>query len=233
MYLYLFLNISSILFPLMFSFHPKLKFYKEWVWFFTTDFFVAGFFILWDILFTSAGVWGFNPNYVSGIYISKLPLEEILFFICIPYASLFTYHSLKIILPDFRLASSFRNKFTFTLILVTFVTGVIFHDKLYTCSSLLVASASLVAGYILLKEKLDHFYLMYAIILLPFLLINGILTGTGIPGEVVWYNNHENLGIRILTIPVEDVFYGMSLLLFTLIMMEQLKKFGKPNVKTP
>ena len=56
---------------------------------------------------------------------------------------------------------------------------------------------------------MGRFYFAYAVLLLPFLVVNGILTGTGLEREVVWYDSAENLGVRILTIPVEDVFYGM------------------------
>ena len=55
---------------------------------------------------------------------------------------------------------------------------------------------------------------------IPFLIVNGLLTS--IP--VVLYNDAENLGIRIYTIPVEDVFYGYALLLGTILIMQQAHK---------
>ena len=80
---------------------------------------------------------------------------------------------------------------------------------------------------------LPHFYLMYVIILIPFFIVNGILTGTGIEGEVVWYNDQENLGVRMLTIPVEDTFYGFALLLLNAFLMEVFsgRKVIQPETK--
>jgi len=64
------------------------------------------------------------------------------------------------------------------------------------------------------------FLIAYGIMLIPFLIVNGFLTS--IP--VVLYNNAENLGIRIYTIPFEDMFYGMLLILMTIVVYENLKQ---------
>ena len=84
----------------------------------------------------------------------------------------------------------------------------------------------LVACDVYRPAAMDHFYLMYSIILIPFFIVNGILTGMWISEEVVWYNDEENLGFRLMIIPVEDVFYGMAMLLMTTIISDKLKAKG-------
>ena len=59
--------------------------------------------------------------------------------------------------------------------------------------------------------------------------MNGILTGTGLEREVVWYDNAENLGLRILTIPVEDVFYGMLMVGLVVSVYEGLIQIRQPG----
>jgi lycopene cyclase domain-containing protein len=56
--------------------------------------------------------------------------------------------------------------------------------------------------------------------LIPFFIVNGVLTGSWIDNQVVWYNDAENLGIRIGTIPVEDSIYAYSMILMNLFFFE-------------
>ena len=88
-YTYLIVDLATIFIPLLFSFHPKIKFYDQWKSYLPALFISAFLFIAWDILYTYLGVWSFNPNYLSGLYLLNLPMEECLFFICIPYACVF------------------------------------------------------------------------------------------------------------------------------------------------
>ena len=80
-YTYLVLDIASVLFPLALSFDKKVAFYKLWKYLFPAMVISGAFFILWDVLFTAQGVWGFNPKYITGINVFNLPIEEVLFFV--------------------------------------------------------------------------------------------------------------------------------------------------------
>lgn len=224
---YLFVNLGAISIPFLFSFHPKLRFDKTWPAFLFGCIITTSFFIIWDIIFTDWGIWGFNPQYLLGIDIVNLPLEEWLFFICIPYACVFTYHCLNILIPKDILGKYASG---ISLGLVTFLIPLAFiHlDKWYTSTTFLLLAAFLLAQIFIFKPQfLGRFYLSYIAILPFFFLTNGILTGSGIEEQVVWYNDLENLGIRMGTIPVEDSMYGLLMLMMNVVLYEHwLKRSG-------
>jgi len=59
---------------------------------------------------------------------------------------------------------------------------------------------------------LGRFFMTFLVISIPFLIFNGILTSL----PVVWYDDAENLGIRIFSIPADDLIYNMGMLLIPL-----------------
>jgi lycopene cyclase domain-containing protein len=219
-WLYLLINFCSVIVPILFSFHPKLNFYKNWKEFFIANAIVAFIFILWDLVFTHIGVWGFNPTYISGIYFLNLPIEEILFFICIPYACVFTYHCLNLFIKT-KWPANAENIFVYSLAAVLLFTGIYFYDKLYTASTFISLAFTLFILKIFLKVNwLGKLLTIYPILLIPFFIVNGMLTGSGLPQPVVWYNNAENMGIRMFTIPFEDIFYGFELIMLNIAFYE-------------
>jgi lycopene cyclase domain-containing protein len=68
------------------------------------------------------------------------------------------------------------------------------------------------------------FYLSYLIILIPFTVVNGVLTGYITPDPIVWYNDAENLGVRFLTIPIEDYIYYFLMYGMSYVIYEKIKK---------
>jgi lycopene cyclase domain-containing protein len=214
--LYLLVNLFTISIPFIFSFHPKIQFYKTWGAFFLASILVGAVFVIWDAVFTHIGVWNFNPDYLLGIYLFNLPVEEVLFFICIPFSCVFTYFCLD---KFFNLAWNPRTEAIFCAVFafLLIVVGTYFHDRIYTIITMY--STALVCLYLKFLARVDWFgkaAFVYAILLLPFFVVNGILTGSGIEEAVVRYNPVHHMGFRLLTIPVEDAFYGFELILLNL-----------------
>src|SRR5687767_6113258 len=118
MYIYLYLNLLTLFFPLLLSFDKRVAFYKTWPALFPALLINALIFIPWDVFFTQQKIWGFNPEHLLGIYFLGLPLEEILFFITVPYACIFIYECLNVYFGE-----SFLQKFTkqFTYFLMGFL----------------------------------------------------------------------------------------------------------------
>ncbi len=222
-YLYLTIDILSFIFPFLFSFYPKAPFYRKWKYLVVSTLITLIIFTVWDQWFTNLGIWGFNPNYVLGIYFFNLPMEEVLFFICIPYACVFTYEALNYLVKKDYLFR-YHKTITTILIFILLIVAILNFYKWYTTTTFILLSALLVfLTFRTNASYMGRFYFAFLIIIFPFLVVNGILTGAFIENEVVWYNNDANLGLRLGTIPVEDVFYGMLMLLLNISIFEKLK----------
>ncbi len=222
-FLYLIIDSGTILIPLVFSFHPRLLFYKYWKFAWPAIIISAAAFIVWDIYFTSIRVWGFTPQYLTGLYLFNIPIEEILFFICIPYACLFTYYCLGILIRKDLLSGI--SKWISVILIIGLATVAIFNPgRLYTSATFfLLAIMILMLQFVTKAKWLSRFYFTYLVLLVPFSIVNGILTGEGLEKPVVWYNNAQNLGMLLGTIPVEDIFYGILLFLLNVIFFEYFK----------
>ncbi|MEO6231601.1 MAG: lycopene cyclase domain-containing protein [Ferruginibacter sp.] len=221
-YTYFLILAASIAGPLALSFDKKVAFYKKWKYLFPAILLPSLIYIVWDIFFTAKGVWSFNENYITGFKIANLPIEEVLFFIVVPYCCVFIYECIKCYFPK-TIQLKFGAPIMIALAALLLITGCIYYDKYYTSYTFIFTAASIVS-VLAFKNfftgfSASLFLVAYAIIVIPFLIVNGFLTA--IP--VVLYNDAENLGIRIITIPFEDVFYGMTLVLLTIAIFEKLR----------
>ena len=221
-YTYLLIDLGAVLVPFIFSFHPRLRFSKNFLPFFLANAIVAAFFIVWDYYFTHLGIWGFNDDYLIGVKLGLLPLEEILFFIFIPFSCTFSFHCFRVLKINFfskkiaRLVSVF-------LAPSLLIMGSIFYSKAYTAFAFLGCGLFIMLAFVVQRKPWAGLLLStYTVMLLPFFIVNGLLTGTGLEKPVVWYNDKENLAIRLLTIPVEDIFYGFLLVGGTIYIYEFL-----------
>ena len=236
-YTYFIILAASLCGPLALSFDKKVGFHKKWKSVCKAMLLPAILYIAWDMYFTSKQIWSFNEDYyVKALKIYNLPLEEVLFFFVVPYCCLFIYECIRVYFPNLK------NKRKDAVILkilaaILLITGLVFYKRLYTSCTFIFSSLFIFFIYANKKffQRFDatSFIISYSIILVPFLIVNGYLTS--IP--VVVYNEAENLGFRIFTIPFEDIFYGMLLVMLNVAIYEKVKtrrrhkKHSKPAVK--
>ena len=204
-----------------------MHFFQHWKAYFTSIIAVGIIFILWDIYFAYQNVWGFNDQYLIGFRILKLPLEEWLFFLLIPYASVFIHYALKYFFPAIQLENKTTKWITYVLFLVGLMITVFNYDRMYTFVCVGIFTILMLLQIIFEWKYAQRFYLSFIIIFIPFFFVNSALTGSYSEKPVVFYDNTENLGIRLGTIPVEDSFYCFALLYSITLVFEYLKNKKK------
>jgi lycopene cyclase domain-containing protein len=220
---YLLINFLTVLFPVILSFDKRVRFFQSWKYIFPGLFISGLLFLFWDYLFTIYGVWSFNPDYVKGIYFLNLPLEEILFFVTVPFACIFIYECLNYYIKR-DLLESVSVYISYLLITLCSVLLVLFYDRVYSLITYgLLLVILLIAQFVINRKFLSRFYLAYLVSLIPFYIVNGLLTS--IP--VVMYNNEENMAFRVGTIPFEDHFYSMAMLLLNIMFFEYFRNRAK------
>ncbi|MBN8702969.1 MAG: lycopene cyclase domain-containing protein [Bacteroidetes bacterium] len=222
--LYLLLDLFVILGPLSLSFDKRVSFYEKWKYIFPAIACMMLIFIPWDSAFTYYGIWGFNDRYILGPTLFYLPIEEWLFFPATHYACLFIYECVGAYFKKDILDKYYKIVLAL-FVLVGIGCAILVPTQLY--SSLKMGGAALVAAVVLFYYKpiwLNKFTAAFLLSILPFLLMNGLLTGAFIEQEIVWYNPNHIFNIRIGTIPVEDLFYNLFMLLTTVTFYEWFRK---------
>jgi len=226
-YTYILINFFTIIICFVASFDMRIHFNKLFGKFLLSSTIVAIPFIAWDIWFTAKGVWWFDLNYTLGFKIAGLPIEEWLFFYCIPFACVFTYYCLE---KFFSLAwaTALNNLIVFTAFIVLGVVGLLYYERIYTLLTVTVTITTLFyLHFIAQKEWIGKASFVYLVLMPGFFAVNGILTGSFIPSPVVNYNPGDFLGVRMGTIPVEDAVYGYSQFLLNIYVFKKITKNEK------
>ncbi|MCE1155529.1 MAG: lycopene cyclase domain-containing protein [Bacteroidales bacterium] len=206
---YLLLMAGSVLFPLVFSFEKQIHFVSRWKFLPLAIGAPAAFFIGWDVWFTRTGIWSFSNEYTLGFRMMGLPAEEWLFFIIVPFCSLFIYENVKFFLQKFSYHDRLVKLLWFVAVLC-FLIAIVAHDLTYTFWNFTFTTLFLVfllfTGWF--RKHITHFIIAFLIGTVPMLIVNGILTSF----PVVSYNPLEFSNLRLFSIPVEDFTYYFLLL---------------------
>ena len=219
--LYLLLDGFTLLGPLVLSFDSRVHYFSKWKSVLYATLIIAVPFLIWDFIFTEHGFWGFNPDYLVGIDIGNLPLEEVLFFIVVPFACTFIYECVKYYFR--RMKFKYLDRFLyFALPIYALVLTLLESVGWYTLS--VTISSGIVLFFWLRAPRYKFMGIAFIISLIPFLLMNGVLTGGVTPEPIVWYSEAQKVTPRIWTIPVEDVLYCFTLLVSVFLLSEYFEK---------
>jgi lycopene cyclase domain-containing protein len=222
-YTYFFILAGSLIGPLCLSFDKKVAFYKKWKNVFAAMFIPAVFYIIWDGVFAGQNIWHFNTTYIATKpNIFNLPLEEILFFFVVPYCCTFVYECVVCYFPKLQ-TNKTSEAILWIIAFGTLALGLLNLDKMYTSYTSIFLACFIFIVMALRKYFAEFncaaFLVAYVLILIPYAVVNGFLTAL----PVVIYDNTQNLGVRIYTIPFEDMFYGMLLVMMNIVGYEKLR----------
>lgn len=220
---YLLFNLVVLAGPLAFSFEKQIHFRKHWREAFPAIFLSLIVYVIWDSSVTNRH-WYFNPLYMMDTRIFKLPIEEWLFFIVVPYACLFVKEVLPLVVSNSTVRGlEWVRAGMFALLpigIFTFQAG-----KEYTG---LVLMAFGVVAFLDRQVRTDTLlqtrtYWYLAMVLVATLIFNMYLTWR----PLLIYASAYQLDIRIGTIPIEDFGYGVTHLALCNIIYEYLKQRKK------
>jgi lycopene cyclase domain-containing protein len=236
-YAYLLVDLFCLSGPFFLSFHKSVAFYKNFKPLFVGLLAMFAIYLPWDILFTHWGIWNFNSTYTLTTRWFLLPVEEWLFFIAVPFACVFTFECVRYFkksAPSKRFTTISGTTIVLISACLCVYSGV--KELWYTFSATLLCSALLLFHIQRRSEFLGYFLFAWFILLIPFFISNGILTGlhfyeydlintskVEITEAIVRYNNQFNLGIRIWSVPIEDFFYGLAMILLVLTPYEHFR----------
>lgn len=223
-WLYLILDIGAIAGPIALSFDSRVHYVSSWKNVLLASVIVAIPFLIHDEIFTSNGFWGFNDSYISGIKFGSLPLEEILFFIVVPFSCVFIYECCNYYFR--KINTKWINRGV-QLAVLGYIIYLIAIDWKGWYTFTISLSGLLVLALWSISQRLKHVGLAFVLSLIPFFGMNGVLTGIATEEPVVWYSELEKIPGRITTIPYEDIIYAFTLIVGVILLFEFLRRNEK------
>ncbi|NVM44342.1 MAG: lycopene cyclase domain-containing protein [Candidatus Lokiarchaeota archaeon] len=222
MSIYFWLNFFVILGPFFLSFDKKVSFWRRWPPLFLSILVVSGSFIIWDIIVTNIGHWSFSENYAGILKIFNLPIGEWVFFISVPYATIFIYECVRAYIKEKKF---FFSRYVIIAIGLIGILPLIFYpDKGYTVIDGIVFFITMLLISLIKFEQFQSRWTITALFLsyIPFLIFNGIFTFL----PIVSYSSEAIIGFRVISIPIEDFFYSFSLISLYLFFYFLFRKYS-------
>jgi lycopene cyclase domain-containing protein len=215
--LYFYLNLAVLSVPAALSFDKKVYYFRRWAAVLTSAAAVGIPYLVWDFFATARGDWGFSEKYAGVFRVAGLPVGEILFFFAVPFSCIFLFEVAGAYIPDKR--SRVYRLPVWAASVAAGAAAMIFRENAYTTRVFVsVAIFLFAASWTDLLGRLQ-FWIHMGISMVAFFGVNTVLTAV----PVVVYGPGAVIGVRIITIPLEDFFYNFSLLGFNVLVYSLLR----------
>jgi lycopene cyclase domain-containing protein len=226
---FLWLNIIVVLIPLALSFHKKIALYKEFAFILPAIILPSVFFIVWEHYFLELGVWSFNPAYITGNLWFGMPVEEVMYYFCIPFACLFLYAA-SLIFISRDVFRAFERYLGIGLVILSIFMTYFFRQRIYaSVAFMLLAFTILFRIWAGKRKSLSRFYLGFLICLPLFFIVQLLLTGL----PVITYDPQHITTLHIFSVPVENLIAFLVLLLWNVGIYTWLKHRFRAKIKPP
>lgn len=206
--IYLFFNLFVLLPPLLISIFSDVKTYKNWRGLLAGFLLVSLPFILWDVWAAAAGHWFFSDQYIYEFRIGGVPLEELLFFVTVPFAMCFVWDSLKKHIPSKEVSDVLAATSLSLISLAAFVMLLGQWGRGYTRSAAIATLITVLVITISRWWRRNLFWWFQLVLLAIFFVANTFLTAL----PVITYGVGSFIGFKIGTIPLEDFFFNFALI---------------------
>jgi lycopene cyclase domain-containing protein len=220
-FIYLTLLLVAFFIPIALELRKPSGFFSNLKYLFPAIVFSGAIYVIWDLRFEEKSIWVFNQAFLSGISILNLPLEEWIYFLVMPFLGVFIYEFVKYRFPKFEYPNTFL---AVSLILLLIFGAVAYSSRQILYPFFTFFLLFIYLGYTVFRNRFKKhytkFYLAYVILLLPFMVINGVITAL----PVIEYNPVHNFGIRLYTIPIENFVSLFLLFIINVTIFEYLKE---------
>jgi lycopene cyclase domain-containing protein len=219
---YLLIDLVVLAIPLIYSLGKQPYFLWSWKPVALGIGFASTLFLCWDIIFTRIGVWHFRTEYTLGARILNIPMEEVLYFLAIPFANLFIYERIRNYYPRDK-KQTLGKWIGWILVVGCGLLFVLHYNSLYTSVTALLLLISIVNHlWITRGNYINYLLLTWLFSLAPMVLIYIITTGL----PIQQFNEKQIVGWRIGSIPVELLLYHMLYLFWMIPVYEKYKQKG-------
>lgn len=222
MSLYWIIDLVLLLPLLALSFHKKINFVSKWKFVFPAIVIVYLFMIVWEHFFIEWGVWFFNVDYISSVFLFGVPIEEHVFIWALSFASVFVYESMTLVFQRDYLG---RYSIAISIVICLLMAWLyyMYYTRLYMGIASGCASFLLIQHIFVFRSHwryMGHFFVAYALMLVPITIIYWILASL----PVILYNTTEEIGLQFGKIPLENYLYYLFQFLCVITIYELLKK---------